>query len=183
MITCKEDLIDKYVDKNDKEAFELWWSFVVDVAESENKKKTWFTNRYACLQRWSNGDLYVNSISGVWLKGKEQIFTSDFKPQKPTRTKVEYVKVTESIFDLKDEFERGELHYTFGDEEWFVFNDEPSLLDGFKEKNIYRRIETPITERDEFIEKVGDILPVFDKRTNPMWAGKLYDAGCRFMEE
>lgn len=103
--------------------------------------------------------------------------------QLQTRTKVEYVRVTESIFDLKDELHRGELYYTFGDEEWFTFNDEPSLVAGFKEKNIYRRIETPITERDEFIEKVGDIQQVFDKRTNPMWAGRLYDAGCRFVGE
>lgn len=130
---------------------------------------------------WPKSGLFVE-VKAIEDTGRIKMeLTKDNKT--PTRTKVEYVRVTESIFDLKDELHRGELYYTFGDEEWFTFNDEPSLVAGFKEKNIYRRIETPITEREEFIEKVGDVQPVFDKRTNPMWTGILYDAGCRFVGE
>lgn len=108
----------------------------------------------------------------------------------PTRTKVEYVEICPNHDWHAWEYLK---EYSSGDSEWFykVMNDKLApVIEWFnvaecvrQGKALYRRIEIPITERDEFIEKVGDILPVFDKRTNPMWAGKLYDAGCRFVGE
>lgn len=97
-----------------------------------------------------------NSVKYVARKQFDEILKIPPISQEP-RTKVEYVKVTDSIFDLRDEFERGELHYDFGDEDWFTFNDEDSLVAGFKESNVYRRIETPMTEREAFIESVEKI--------------------------
>lgn len=78
----------------------------------------------------------LDSIKSVHLR--------DYQKADKPHVKVEYEKVTESIFDLRKEFERGELHYVFSGENWFTFNDEASLVVGFKEGNVYRRIE--ITE-------------------------------------
>lgn len=104
----------------------------------------------------------------------------------PTRTKFEYVRVEDSIFhpELQSDFESELLFFSNDDENFFAFTgDERTLIRCLLEYSLYRRIETPITDREEFIERAGDILPEFDKRTNPMWAGKLYDAGCRFVGE
>jgi len=45
---------------------------------------------------------------------------------------------------LKDEFENGNLHYNFGDDEWFTYKDEPSFAIGFKECNVYRKVDRPV---------------------------------------
>lgn len=46
---------------------------------------------------------------------------------------------------------------------------------------LYRRVETPITERGEFIEKV--MSEHFNKNglTSEI-VGEMFDAGCRFVE-
>lgn len=80
-------------------------------------------------------------------------------PVEPKRTRTEYEKVTESIFDLRDEFERGELYYNFGDEEWFTYRDEASLAIGFKEGNVHRKVEKEIdwhSELDSYLNKPSD---------------------------
>ena len=51
------------------------------------------------------------------------------------------------------------------------------VIPNLQVEKLYRRIETEISERDEFIEAVSEILPEFDKRTTPLWIGKLYDSG------
>lgn len=71
--------------------------------------------------------------------------------EKP-RTKLGYEKVTDSIFDLKDEFESGKLHYNFGDDEWFTYKDEASFATGFKEGNVYRKVERPVEWFDDAVE-------------------------------
>lgn len=70
-------------------------------------------------------------------------------PVKKPRTRTEYEKVTGSIFDLRNEFERGELYYNFGNEEWITYRDEASLAIGFKEGNIHRKVEKEIDWREE----------------------------------
>lgn len=129
---------------------------------------------------WPESGLFVE-IKEIEDTGRIKMELSD-NNKTPTRTKIEYVKVTESIFYLKEEFEKGALYYRFCGS-WHEIKTLRMLGHKVECGTCYRRIETPITEREEFIEKVGDILPVFDKRTNPMWAGKLYDAGCRFVGE
>lgn len=97
--------------------------------------------------------------------------------QKPTRTKVEYVKVNKSIFDLKEEFDRGRLFHNE-----CVIRSATALAECYAKDEIYRRIETPITDRDEFIEKV--MIDHFNKSglTSEI-VGEMFDAGCRFVGE
>jgi hypothetical protein len=78
-----------------------------------------------------------------------------FEEKKMPRTKTEYVKVTDSIFDLQVDFERGEL--------WFFkpvdfFNPVKrymtikciiQLAELIETKNVYRKVETEITWQDE----------------------------------
>ena len=71
-----------------------------------------------------------------------------------------YEKVTDSIFDLKEEFERGELYFAWlGNHEpgsnsvgYDQITDEKMLLCRYEEKRLLRRIE--VTERELFIELV-----------------------------
>ena len=90
----------------------------------------------------------------------KSVHLRDYQKADKPRTKVEYEKVTESIFDLREEFERGELHYDFGDDDWFTFNDEASLVAGFKEGNVYRRIE--ITESPQQREERERLEAAYD---------------------
>lgn len=72
--------------------------------------------------------------------------------EKPKRTKVEFVKVVgENFFGLESDLLAGNLYCGEG-EEWRII-DIPSLADEWANNNLYRRIETEIDERQEFIEE------------------------------
>lgn len=76
-------------------------------------------------------------------------------PPKP-QVRVEYEKVTESIFDLKDEFERGELYFKSAGDYYQITNE--GALCNYALKMIYRRIEKPVDWRNltiEFADKCG----------------------------
>jgi cytidylate kinase len=87
-------------------------------------------------------------------------------------TKVEYVVVGGSIFNLKDAFYNGELYYSeFSNGKTFV-NVNPTtsmaehyLINNFQTGNLYRRMETPITEGDIDVNpsKNSFIAPQFTK--------------------
>ena len=63
-----------------------------------------------------------------------------------------YEKVTDSIFDLKEEFERGELFSFDGNEHYVQIETEGDFSYAHIYENLYRRIE--VTERELFIELV-----------------------------
>ncbi|AUR86341.1 hypothetical protein NVP1084O_134 [Vibrio phage 1.084.O._10N.261.49.F5] len=77
---------------------------------------------------------------------------------KPKRTNVEYVKVIESIFDLKGEFERGDL-YVFNGGNYTECKYDGDVATGFVHAKLFRRIETEISARDLIeneIKTLGD---------------------------
>ena len=90
------------------------------------------------------------------------------------KTRAEYVKVTDSIFDLRADFEAGELYSNHGH---YQINMIDNLADCLMAGNVCRRVEIEISERDLFIEEMGNLIPGFDKRTNNIWIGKIYDSG------
>lgn len=95
------------------------------------------------------GDYYLGPFVDMDVAQKAvSAINKQLSPQ-PNLSRTEYEKVTESIFDLKGEFERGELYFNFGDGEWFTYKDEASLAIGFKEDNVHRKIEVEIDWRDE----------------------------------
>lgn len=125
-------------------------------------------------------------ISGANGNAREFIFKDGFveamKEDKPKRTKVEYVKVEVSINEIAKLMIDGEVFYSKNGGDKFDWrlnafgknNIALSELNGF---DFHRRIETEIDERQEFIEAMSAILPEFDKRTIPLWIGRLYDSG------
>ena len=93
-----------------------------------------------------------------------------------------YEKVTDSIFDLKEEFERGELYFAWlGNHEpggnsvgYDQITDEKMLLCRYEEKRLLRRIE--VTERELFIDAYASELGLHIEMAEAA-AGKLYDSG------
>ena len=98
--------------------------------------------------------------------------------EKKPRTKVEYVKVADSIFDLRHDFEAGELFSRVNHaRDYSAINNTQTLAQALHQMCCYRCIETPMTEREAFIEAVSETLPEYDKSAIPLWIGKLYDSG------
>jgi len=100
---------------------------------------------------------------------------------KPKRTKLAYELLCNKDFNvwgLKELLDDGDLFYLINDEYLVVpAGSDIFAIEHFLSGNIYRRIETEITERDKFVEAVSKILPEYDKRTMPLWIGKLFDSG------
>lgn len=76
------------------------------------------------------------------MKSRKQLTISDFKP-----TRTEYVKVTDSIFDLKADFEKGELYEK--DSGYCKLISESDFAFAYRENAIYRKVEREITWQDE----------------------------------
>lgn len=104
------------------------------------------------------------------------ISNESIEEEKP-RTKVEYEKCSfECAWHAVKAFEDGEKLYTKrSHKDYILIDNAPDVLRFLYD--LHERIETPMTERELFVEAAGDALPSFDKRTAPLWAGKLYDSG------
>jgi hypothetical protein len=72
------------------------------------------------------------------------------EPQKQFK----YEKVTESIFDLKDEFERGELWWKWEDD-YYPIGSEVKLMSAIGNECIYRKTEVDAVE--ELAEEIYSI--------------------------
>lgn len=77
------------------------------------------------------------------------------KPIKP-RTKVEYVKVEDSIFHLQPDLVAGELYSRNADGEYEQIIGEYALTYHCATGRIYRKVETEITQQDAFQEFIFD---------------------------
>ena len=151
MIKCKEDLKGKYVERGNKEIVELF----LDACEKFGLK-------------WYGGDNprefepYMSRIGVEFDLTLRQGFVgdcyssltlSDFK-----RHRTEYEKVTESIFDLRDQFERGELYTKCRGAGGDFFNKittEYELVT-FAPRSLYRKVEKEIDWREEVSNFVDD---------------------------
>lgn len=98
---------------------------------------------------------------------------------KNTQPAYRYEKVTDYLFDLKEEFERGELFEMVGVEIYRKVKKERYLAESFFHETLYRRIE--LTERDLFIEEACKRCDWQLGSLAANRAGNLYDAGCRFV--
>lgn len=101
--------------------------------------------------------LNFNPTNGFWTKsmmqkGREIELLTEIKP-----TPTKFVKVEESIFDLKEEFERGELYRVYahhGDDPMYgAIDSEFSLIQAADRSNIYRKVEI------DWRESVISIVP------------------------
>ena len=108
------------------------------------------------------------------------------KPQ--SRTKVEYVSLTESNFDvwaLKSSLENGELFSRRSDGIYTMYSDRSPvyMINDFINYGVYRKVEIPITTRDLFIEEVEKQLKDIDFDGD--WsiacvAAELFDFASKF---
>ena len=86
-----------------------------------------------------------------------------------------YEKVTDSIFELKEEFERGELLYLDVDDKHYSIETEKQLVNCFDSDCVYRRIE--VTERELFIEESCKIVGASIDSDAANDFGKQFDSG------
>ena len=114
---------------------------------------------------------------------KEMIITySTYQEAKiPKRMKVEYVKVEDSIFDLQHDLVDGNLFYQGPNDSHYLINTERHLVYCFDSDCVYRKVETEIDERQEFIEAACKVVPTTAEEDIKVM-GKMFDAGCRFTD-
>ena len=225
MITCKEDLINTYIENDFGELRDLyinkaaelgfdhqggeyrdmhWYKLrfigitddnlspnanrlgqtdVDNVRLSTGKKLTLSdlkpTKQYAVLHKGgsysfqSDKPIGNDVVACFDLANSEKPLGEDFFDEKP-RTKVEFVKVEDSIWHLESSFRLGELFAFDGNRDYVQIETEGDFTLSHSSDNLYRRIETEIDERQEFIDAMS-------RYAKPSVLGKMFDAGCRFV--
>ena len=154
MITCKEDLIGTYISTKDSELVDRY------LAECQKYGFKWFNGKDAKSKAYSgkfiglNTDitLSIGDCSERYFLNKKckRLTISDFKP-----TRTEYVKVTDSIFNLKSDFEKGEFYEkVIG---YHKIDSEGYLAGAWSDGNLYRKVEREITWQDE-IQRLYPIM-------------------------
>lgn len=148
MIACKEELLNTYI-INDKGAlrdaylgklkeFGFEWYF------QSGKPAKHHLNAFEILVN-ANNKIDWNDKVNNGMKSRKRLTISDFKP-----THTEYVKVTDSIFDLKAELEAGELYVKHKNKDkHYQINSEQWLVSAKNNGNVYRKVEHEITWQDE----------------------------------
>ena len=174
MITCKEDLMNTYIENDFGELRDLYTKKAIDLGLSINVASIVTSSRFIFTkinpEKYGNVDHasrldYLVSTYGPM----KEVTLSDLKP-KPTK----FVKVEEAIFDLKGEFERGELYCKnlCASDDYTRLSTEVALFGCASADNIYRKVE--IDWRDE-VKKLdshaifyddGDLYSVIDSNSN-----------------
>jgi hypothetical protein len=159
MITCKEDLMNTYIVKGNDALTKAYLNACKE-----------YVNVYALdCDRWPEDfHLYFNPEfdhiqSGSCDTSKyKEITLKDLVKTKPTK----FVKVEESIFDLKEEFEMGELYVSTCEGHYTQILGENGLFLAVFNDSIYRQVE--IDWRDE-VEKHRYVLnaPYYSMRNDP----------------
>lgn len=96
------------------------------------------------IREWHDND---NADSWSVIKRIEQIEFDRVMGSKPSPQTYRYEKVTESIFDLKGEFERGELFDKSSGGEYYGISTEGWLVEARAKGGILRKVEIdPVEE-------------------------------------
>ncbi len=111
----------------------------------------WSGTNFNCVMQY-NGKNKDWHDTGVESSPTEHSFKPLYKMEKakpePQKT-YRYEKVTESIFDLKDEFEKGELYASFaghdGADTQEAISRESELIEELRHENVYRKVD-PVEE-------------------------------------
>ncbi|QIQ61320.1 hypothetical protein V039C_0042 [Vibrio phage V039C] len=167
MITCKQDLINTYIENDNGELRDLYIKKAIDlgVKTCDGGRFEYLLDKVTIgVRDWGYGaQLEWNNRE---FSDAKHITLSDLKP----RTKVEYEKVTDSIFDLKDEFESGLLFTKKFNQEWHQIKTEEqlgnllSMNDDPTKNGIYRKVERPVEWWEDAVEYIrslnGEANPV-----------------------
>lgn len=154
MINCKADLMNTHVDNVDGE---LKKAFI----ESCNKHGVTLAMNIPCdsakyLEAFSYGMCYTN----IPENGRK-LTIEDFK-----KTKVEYVQCIDTIFNLRKDFEDGDLYTKIHKHDFdcmIKITCSHVLSCNLYDEVAYRRVETEVTWLDELADKYpvhiqGDII-------------------------
>ena len=138
MITCKEDLHNTWI-KNDKGELRDLYISIASSFGIKNETCMGGLPFIGVFSEWEGCEIVGNTSQLLFdQESRKQLTIKDLKKEKPTSTK--FVKVEESIFDLKEEFERGELYMWLSDE-YLVVPNETQLSILLDHKQCYRQVE------------------------------------------
>ena len=190
MITKKEDLINTYIKNDHGELRDLYTKKAVNLGLSINISCTVTSSRFIFTTmnpgRYGNVDHTSSPDHLVSRYGPMRELTlSDLKPS----TKTEFVKLefNHAWEAARDHEERVEFLYRQSDLGEALKGNNWKAIQSPSEAaqyhfDLYRRVETEIDERQEFIEKSEQVLSENTQTDHDIKeaCGALYDAGCRF---
>ncbi|AUS01505.1 hypothetical protein NVP1286O_14 [Vibrio phage 1.286.O._10N.286.55.C4] len=174
MITCKEDLMNTYIRNDNGELLELYIAscleFGFHLSPAFNGSKL-LDDEFMFIATGIDGDS-VWAVNNRYDAMTSQLTISDLKPKQCKPTK--FVKVEESIFDLKGEFERGELYFSeWGEEKSFAkIKKEHRLMNNLNSGNVYRQVEIDWRDEVKKLDKSaifhdgGDLFLIIDSNSN-----------------
>ena len=144
-----------------------------------------FVEYYALI---NDGAHYYDDNRDEWLDcDKWRFMSAKLLP----KLKTEYRKVEDSIWDLRPDFEAGELYYCNIQSNgrrhktsYHAINSEERLMNAALSKDIYRRVESIMDEREEFKDKMRELLDECkdNHSSTDALGGFLYSKGCRFID-
>lgn len=144
MIKCKEDLINTAVFCHKGELRELYLKKCEQFGVNWNHAGL-NIDKYTLLMVDENAELQgVACCNDDFYLDLKRLTLPDLKP----RTRTEYEKVTESIFDLRDEFERGELYESLCGSK---LENEHDFIYAYTNDHIVRKVEKEIDWQDEIV--------------------------------
>lgn len=173
MITKKEDLYGTYVLNDNSGAIELYVDFINSFGIGNKIMEV--EKSALALEVCRRGDRWaalwiVHSLTALDSESVK-LTLSDLKP----RTKVEYEKVTESIFDLKDEFESGNLFFKADTDGEYHRVDAIKVLGlNFDKSNLYRKVERPVEWWEDAVEFVKENACNMNAIARNLASGGLY---------
>lgn len=157
MIETIDDLRKRYAVRADKEVFELFMDKCEEFGARWDFGGKPRDNRYgeAIVFDGAHMDrLGLASVSFMEKAGYKRLTLSDFKP-----TRTEYVQVTESIFDLRDEFESGELYRIRRDDidGYVKITNLETLVKEIQGMGVYRLVEKVIDWREDVVGYLSNL--------------------------
>ncbi len=100
---------------------------------------------------------------GLYETAKGTPISNLNKIERTKMTTYKYVHVNEFSFDLKTEFEAGELYYFLSaiSDKYLKIDSEEDFINAFIDSNVYRRVE--LTEEDKLEGVIENLLSKWHK--------------------
>ena len=172
MIACKEDLMNTYIRNDNGELLELYIAsclkFGFHLSPAFNGSEL-LDDEFMFIATGIDGDS-VWAVNNRYDAMTSQITISDLKPKQCKPTK--FVKVEESILDLKGEFERGELYSSDCEGHYTQLKCEKKLYLAAHQDSVYRKVE--IDWRDE-VKEVYDAVELPSGEQGSLYMGEDWD--------
>lgn len=133
----------------------------------------------------ANGEPLCYSKDAVWNESIStiKVILTKVKPIPPrSEPEYEYIRVEDdSIFDLKVEFENGELYWEQirGSGNMPLVASEARLIEEFTENNLYRRVEKPKPDWRDEVDNFCRELGCFDVSPRKLFIDESFLAMCR----